>query len=635
MKVALINVPNTGRITVDLAPPLWALLLGAVAREAGAEVDLVDLNLEVAENLTLGGPELYGRTADRLLEGGYDVVAFSSMAVNSHIGLEVARRVKAAAPSVVTVFGGPHFGACAATMMGRYPWMDYVAVGPAERSFASLLETLATSDNRPIVGMFSRREGRVTGQPFADPVEPADVPRPAYELAQLGRYFALNPSRVIDFDAGQRGCVFRCSFCYSPRHFGRGERRQDPDRFVDELAEACSLGGQHFFFVQDHFVNSPPATIDLCRRIERAGLGLTFHCYSTLDRLTQPVVDALARAGCRSVYVGVDAVHKDDRRAFRKGLYRGRDDLFGKIHLCLEAGIRPTLAFMLQDVEVGRDRFEETVATAMAVRSIGCPIRLNTLTLYPGTASYDAHRGAFSPDDTKPRLAMDLPEVVCENTYALEAPDLFPFHATHLSPDRHAAFLLRVHTLDTLAHAYPETLLGYAEAGRSWELASELVEDLDPRREARRPDLDRRGDLIDRFRRRSSRAVGRESSFAQEDLVVRLNARARSPRLWVRTADGAVRELRHFEVEVGGSEGPSHLAVMTGSGVLISRVTPRVARYLAEHFLTEVVESTMIGATIVDLDAWVFLEKLGLPRVAEDGHYGPVPDDISERRSLA
>jgi hypothetical protein len=120
-----------------------------------------------------------------------------------------------------------------------------------------------------------------------------------------------------------------------------------------------------------------------CNEIASARLGLIFNCYATLAQLNEHVVAALSRAGCTSVYVGVDAVHPDARREFAKGLFQSRDDLLHRTDLCLANGMTPNLAFLLEEPTKGIQRFEGTVATALAGAIRGCAITCNTLTVYP------------------------------------------------------------------------------------------------------------------------------------------------------------------------------------------------------------------------------------------------------------
>ena len=501
MRVTFVNPPLEAVATADLAPPLWALLLGRVARDAGAAGTLLDFNLAGLETAGAPAADFYAEAAARIAETSADLVAFSGMAVNSHVSLELARHVKQLTPGVKTLFGGPHFGAAAAEFVGLFPWADAVFVGEAEHSFRDYLAAEASGVTGAVAGAVVRTAAVVVdGGPPRRPTV-GEIPSPLYDLADVGRYFKANPRRLLDFDGARRGCRFACTFCYSPAHYGQGARPPDDDRFEREWAAAARAGARTLFVVQDNFVNSPGATVALCESLARRPEEMTFHCYATLAQLTPPVIAALAGAGCRGVYVGVDAVHPDDRAHFAKKLYSSEPDMLRRAAECQAAGVVPTLSFMVQEVDspAAKARFEATLAVAAAAAERGCPIRLNTLALYPGSAAHAAHAGLFRPSDLKARLTMDVPAVVRDNPFAVAAPGLFPFHATHRPPADHGRFLLGVQALYVLAAVFPAQLRRFAEGGRSWDLAERLTAGLDPCAVGDLPLADRSAMYLDRF----------------------------------------------------------------------------------------------------------------------------------------
>lgn len=514
MRVTFVNLPNAWRVRDDLAPPLWALTLGSIARQEGLHASLLDLNLEFLEGTAPADTSLYEWAELRLAGQSPDVVCFSSMGVNSHVGIELARRIKRSCGSL-TLFGGPHFGAVGPSLMQRFPWMDVVISGEGENAFREL----ARQRFAPCSLTHGLCDRRVAGWQ-RDPLEPsprvsaAEMVHPDYGLADLERYFRVNGLHVLDFEGGQRGCIYSCPFCYAPRHFGRGDRRAGTDWFIEDLHRGAQLGADRFFFVQDNFVNSPLATIDQCHRIQQEAPSVAFHCYATLLHLTAPVIDALAGAGCRSVYVGVDAVDDNSRRSLGKGMFDGVDDMLTRVDNCRTNGISPVLAFLLEEPEKGRDRIESTIAAAVQARLRGCSVRLGTLTLYPGTPQYKAFGGHYSPDDLHLHLAMDLPEVVLQNDWAAEAPDLFTFHSTHRSREANTRFQLGVHAICTLMEHYPDSLLACAKASRAWELADRIAGQLDAREMAALPnDEQRRLQVNDAFRRLVLERNHRSSRF--------------------------------------------------------------------------------------------------------------------------
>lgn len=501
MEILFLNPPSLLHDSHDLAPPLWSLLLGATAERAGLAPRILDLNLEVLDRKAPQDvSNFYTWAVNRIVQSGPDIVCYSSMGLNGHVSLKLAELVKRMRPDVVQFFGGPHFSSIAEEVLQYYPWIDAVFLGEAERSLLDCLTEIKKGrllSSLSISGMLTRatKSGR-SEKVFPSSV---DIPKPSYSLVDIGRYFDINPRKTLDFEAGRRGCIYACTYCYAPQHFGQGERSTAPERFIEEMADVARLGAKHLFVVTDNFINYPRRTATLCNEIASAKLGLTFNCYATLAQLNEEVVPSLARAGCTSVYVGVDAVHADARREFAKGLFRSRDDLFSRIDLCLSCGIIPNLAFLLEEPDKGVRRFEDTVATAFAAARRGCPITLNTLTVYPRTRLSREGCWTFIPSDLKARICFDAPDVVHFNPYSIDHPELFPFHSSHRPVNRQGKVLLLAYALKTLSGCAADVVYDICENGVLTEFLELLVGDVCSSAFAALSPLVRRQLIIDRF----------------------------------------------------------------------------------------------------------------------------------------
>jgi len=78
------------------------------------------------------------QAVDHLL--GADVIGFSTYVWNIRISLEVARRIKAARPETLIVFGGPQVPDRAEEFLRQNPFVDIVSHGEGEPIFLSILE---------------------------------------------------------------------------------------------------------------------------------------------------------------------------------------------------------------------------------------------------------------------------------------------------------------------------------------------------------------------------------------------------------------------------------------------------------------------------------------------------------------
>jgi hypothetical protein len=145
-----------------------------------------------------------------------DLVGFSTYVWNGRISLEIARRLKAAKPGMVIVFGGPHVPDQPEAFLRANPQIDLAVHNEGERTFLKLLEEFpdrAAWQSLPGVS-FVKPDGGFVRKPNIDRVRDLDeIPSPFLEGA-FDSIMAANPQESwIGLWETNRGCPFRCTFC--------------------------------------------------------------------------------------------------------------------------------------------------------------------------------------------------------------------------------------------------------------------------------------------------------------------------------------------------------------------------------------------------------------------------------------
>lgn len=436
MIIALVNPPKTVFDVEETAPPLGLLKLASIACQSGATACVEDYNLlwHIDEELRTS---FYDKAVSRLLSLEADVYGFTSMAVDSHVALELGRRIKLERPDARIWVGGVHFSSIADQLTEHFPWVDRVFRGEGEAAFADAL-----SSGFGLKGRNRSGAGTIT---------------PLYDAIPLEAYFHLNPRCMVDLEAA-RGCRFNCTYCYSPSFFATVTNFA-VDTVIEELARVRNLGVRHVWFVEDNFLNFPERALRLCAAIAEAQLGMTWSCYATFPQLTQEAISSMARAGCTEVFTGIDAVGLTAQRTFRKAFLKSNQRMRNTVAALNAAGIKPTCAFLLcPPSHPGGADFEETVWAAVEAQSSGAEVLLNPLTLYANTYARTSFNGDWAADDLMGRLMMDVPDFVCQNRFAITHPELFPFHSRYVPADEWRSFLTAAHCLLTLIWTYPKTL---------------------------------------------------------------------------------------------------------------------------------------------------------------------------------
>jgi hypothetical protein len=374
-----------------------------------------------------------------------DFFFYTAWGVFAQVDKKPPKLKKNTRPDVMVVAGGTHFSSIADAVIEKFPWVDFVVTGEGENFIRNLPTYIKGHGPRRVIS------GSALGT--------SDGGELPFDLVDLNLYFSVNENRCLDFETG-RGCRFKCAFCYSPAHYNNGFRNFSIDDAIKGLERAHALGFRNVFFVEDNFLNAPARAAELCRDLENARLGMAWQAYATFPQLTSDIIPLMARAGCTAVFAGIDAVGKESRRAHKKAFVREASVLRQRIQECVENGITPTCAFLLSPPShVGGGDIEETLYFALTARNAGAHVRLNTLTLYNQTNSFSNGLHVPKYDDFKVRLMLDVPEVVEENFYAVDNPELFPFHSRYInSAVEWHHFVSLVHNLFTLFEAYPRTL---------------------------------------------------------------------------------------------------------------------------------------------------------------------------------
>jgi len=219
-----------------------------------------------------------------------DVVFVSGMHVQRRQMDDIRRRAHAL--DKVTVLGGSSVSACPE----HYPEFDYLHVGElgdaTEELFVRLTEDVTRPEQQVVLTTQERREL-------------TEFPLPAYELAQLRRYFIGS----IQFSSG---CPYQCEFCDIPALYGRNPRYKSAEQVCAELDKlvACGLLGA-VYFVDDNFIAHKRAVRELLPHLiewqKRSGYPYLMACEATLNIAKRPEILTLMReANFCTVFCGIE-----------------------------------------------------------------------------------------------------------------------------------------------------------------------------------------------------------------------------------------------------------------------------------------------------------------------------------------
>jgi anaerobic magnesium-protoporphyrin IX monomethyl ester cyclase len=208
-------------------------------------------------------PEATAETMARdLLDRRADVIGLSCYLWNSKATLEAARLVKAGAPATRIVLGGPEVGPVAADVLRRHPYVDAIVCSEGEVPLADIVQAWQAGETLEGVAGICFRSGQDVVESGAALIvkDLGDYPSP-----HLERYLDYN-GRVVCLET-QRGCVFKCNFCFYNKDYSIRNRRFALERVKAELLIALEQEVEEIYLMDPVFNLNAARTKEICRFI--------------------------------------------------------------------------------------------------------------------------------------------------------------------------------------------------------------------------------------------------------------------------------------------------------------------------------------------------------------------------------
>jgi anaerobic magnesium-protoporphyrin IX monomethyl ester cyclase len=200
--------------------------------------------------------------ARRILRHDPDIVGLSCYIWNITTLLAVAAEIKTRRPGTRIVLGGPEVGPVADAVVSRHSQVDVVVKSEGEYPFADLVRAWTAGDPLTAVkGISFRDGGRVVETDDAPLVSDLDA-LPSPHLGADGRY----AGRIICIET-QRGCVFRCNFCFYNKDFSVRNRRFSLERVRREIGVWLERDIEELYLMDPVFNLNADRAREICRFI--------------------------------------------------------------------------------------------------------------------------------------------------------------------------------------------------------------------------------------------------------------------------------------------------------------------------------------------------------------------------------
>lgn len=370
--------------------PLGPLYVTAALEEAGYTVDFRDYQVHEADDLFSSEEVL------RFLADPAPIIGFSCMANLLPFTLLAMRAVKQAHPDKTLILAGVGATSVEQRILERFPWIDVIVRGEAETTAPKLVHALQHAE--PL--------DTVPGISFRGPAGPVETPRPPriknLDAIRPPAYHHLDLKRYTGFGVvTSRGCPYPCTFCSVAPIWDLRSYHRSADSVVAEMKTLKELAGAGLILFQDEFfVSSRRRVLELCDRLDQAGLDLMWKAFGRINLTDPEMMAAMEKTGCVEIRFGVESGSDRILALTKKGFTSGESvdvvrracDVFRRVDLFYVWGY---------PYETMED-FYESVFQMVAFRMMGARILPSLLCLLPQTEIFREHvrpeNLEFSPD---------------------------------------------------------------------------------------------------------------------------------------------------------------------------------------------------------------------------------------------
>ncbi len=353
-----------------VVPPIGMYYVGAVLKENNYDVEILNW-CRINET-----PE---KISESLLEKKPDVIGFSILQANRWGGIEIAKIAKQIDPEVKIVFGGVSATFLCKHFLTHFPEIDYVVMGEGEYTFLHLIRCLEKKEDEHIGnirGIAFKKNGKVVRTKPAVYIQDLDqLPIPA-------KYFEYQHLSLT------RGCPGKCTFCGSPKFWGRKVRFHSVNYFVKELELLYKKGINFFYFSDDTFSINKKRAIEICKKILKKNLKITWNAISRVNYMSEEVLSWMRKAGCIQISYGIESGSEKIRAYLNKQITTV--EIEKAFDSTLKYGILPRAYFIYGSPGETRKTIQESIDLIKKIKPL--VIYSSVLSLFPGTALYSQYK---------------------------------------------------------------------------------------------------------------------------------------------------------------------------------------------------------------------------------------------------
>jgi radical SAM superfamily enzyme YgiQ (UPF0313 family) len=249
-----------------------------------------------------------------LAEEHPDVIALSFLSTTAYPAMKsLARQLKAAAPAIPIIVGGPFATLNADRILKDCADVDAIGVGEGEELLPDYLNHL--DQPGAVAGLVWRNGDKITVNPARPLLREFDqYPYPDRTSLPIDyiESLPLDVPAVLSLDKfctvqTSRGCPFSCIYCGIPSMGAGRWRSRSAEHVLGELQQLSDAGYRSIYLTDDHFLINRERITAICNGIIERKLKFRWGCEGRVDAVGIELLPLLSKANCTFLAFGVEA----------------------------------------------------------------------------------------------------------------------------------------------------------------------------------------------------------------------------------------------------------------------------------------------------------------------------------------
>lgn len=368
--------------------------ISSFLKQAGHETELL---FDIGLDSKFGVFKLKGISSDsikvnqKLIEHAKifspDLMAFSSETKMFPYVVRYAAAIKEVF-NIPVIVGGVHPTALPDYVLGDKN-IDIICIGEGELAMVELANKLERGETiTDIKNLWVKEGGKIYKNSLRPLLQDLDsLPFPDRNL--FYKYGAFKNHLMI---TGSRGCYYRCSYCHNSlchrlyKGLGDWVRKRSVDNFLSEIKLAIERYKTNAIeFVDENFTVDPKWTLEFCEKYGKE-IGLPFFCQISPNQVRQDLIQALKKAGCFVIFMGVESGNPYIREKIMQR-YISNEEIVNAAKTIKDAGIWLQATAMFGSPSETPEMMWDTINLIREIKPDAMPSY--TLSPFPGTALYD------------------------------------------------------------------------------------------------------------------------------------------------------------------------------------------------------------------------------------------------------